>query len=66
MHKHPLTPNPATARLDLSRRMPACCRSGAKPVPLAVGLACLCGEMQPQPPQQQPRATNETAFAIAG
>ncbi|HLO95865.1 MAG TPA: DUF2442 domain-containing protein [Burkholderiaceae bacterium] len=62
MDKHQLTLDLAAKHLGLSRRMLAYYRSGEKPVPLTVGLACLGWEMV----QAQAGAANDGLFAIAG
>lgn len=59
MDKHQLTLDQAAKHLGLSRRMLAYYRSGEKPVPLTVGLACLGWEMV----QAQPGAANDGLFA---
>ena len=46
MHKHALTLDQAAQGLGISRRMLAYYRSGAKPLPLTVALACFGWESQ--------------------
>jgi hypothetical protein len=61
MDKHALSLDQAAEALGISRRMLAYYRSGEKPVPLTVGLACLGWELA----QQQGTAANAGTFALA-